>query len=323
MLSRCAAVRGSRQGRENVLRSVDGGGEVDLDKRAITGEDDIVELDQLHSQHTEPPAAPHDCDHTLAEQAKPPRATTGATPTTSTGEAKPPRRIVVLSDETGNEDARLGSPDHGRARPPHAAPSRATTRHAPRAPATSERSNLGLPSSCVTIAPRPLQTAPVTADDAPQAAATGHRRGHPHARAHRRDRHRAGRRRPRPSRAQIPERRHRPAPRTQCQSQRPSRTSLSTPPANPPGPGARPTGGSLTSGDITVRSPPPRRRPSPRRKSPAGHRTRRPRATRRPAPSIRNPRPASARQQAAAPRHPPTNSRRARAAARPSRQKPR
>ena len=35
-----------------MLRSVDGGGEVDLDKRAITGEDDIIELDQLPTQHT-------------------------------------------------------------------------------------------------------------------------------------------------------------------------------------------------------------------------------------------------------------------------------
>ena len=30
-----------------MLRSVGGGGEVDLDKRAITGDDDIIELDQL------------------------------------------------------------------------------------------------------------------------------------------------------------------------------------------------------------------------------------------------------------------------------------
>ena len=39
-----------------MLRSVDGGGEVDLDKRAITGEDDIIELDQLPTQHTGPEA---------------------------------------------------------------------------------------------------------------------------------------------------------------------------------------------------------------------------------------------------------------------------
>ena len=142
MLSRCAAVRGSRQGRENVLRSVDGGGEVDLDKRAITGEDDIVELDQLHTQHTEPPAAPHHCDHTLAEPAKPPRATTGATPTTSTGEAKPPRHIVVLSDETGNEDVHsdrpiAAAPDHPALLPAAPLPGTLPARPLPASEATS------------------------------------------------------------------------------------------------------------------------------------------------------------------------------------------
>ena len=115
-----------------MLRSVDGGGEVDLDKRAITGEDDIVELDQLHPQHTEPPAAHARQRPTHAEPAKPQEPTTGATPTPSTGQAKPPRRIVVLSDETGNEDARhsdrpiTAAPDH-----PTPARNRATTRQAP------------------------------------------------------------------------------------------------------------------------------------------------------------------------------------------------
>ena len=40
-----------------MLRSVDGGGEVDLDKRAITGDDDIIELDQLRAQNAEPRSA--------------------------------------------------------------------------------------------------------------------------------------------------------------------------------------------------------------------------------------------------------------------------
>ena len=305
-----------------MLRSVDGGGEVDLDKRAITGEDDIVELDQLHSQHTEPPAAPHHCDHTPAEQAKPPRTDDGRDADDLNRRSQAPKTHRRAQRRDRQRGPPLGSLDHRRARPPHAAPSRATARHAPRAPPTRERSNLELSSSCVTIAPRPLQTAPVTANDAPQAAAIGHRRGHPHARAHRRDRHRAGPRRPRPSRAQSPNDGIRRAPRTQCQSQRPSRASLSTPPVNPPGPGARTSGGSLTPGDITARSPPPRRRPSPRPKRPADP-TRKPQATRRPAPSTRKPRPASARQPAAAPRHPTSNSHRAQAAARPSRQRPR
>jgi len=50
-----------------MLRSVDGGGEVDLDKRAITGDDDIIELDQLPAQHTEPP------QHTTIATPHPPR----------------------------------------------------------------------------------------------------------------------------------------------------------------------------------------------------------------------------------------------------------
>ena len=170
MLSRCAAVRGSRQGRENVLRSVDGGGEVDLDKRAITGDDDIVELDQLHSQHTEPPAAPHHCDHTLAEPAKPPGPTTGATPTTSTGQAKPPRRIVVLSDETGNEDVHsdrpiAAAPDHPTLLPAAPLPGTLPARPLPASEATSgspahtsrsrrDRSRL-LPSPRTTLRRRP------------------------------------------------------------------------------------------------------------------------------------------------------------------------
>ena len=100
-----------------MLRSVDGGGEVDLDKRAITGEDDIIELDQLHPQDTEPPAAPIDCDPQRGEPAKSPGPTTGATPTTSAGEAGPPRRIVVLGDETDTEDPHsnrsiTAAPDH-------------------------------------------------------------------------------------------------------------------------------------------------------------------------------------------------------------------
>ena len=205
MLSRCAAVRGSGQGREKVLRRRGGGGEVDLDKRAITGEDDIVELDQLDPQQTGPPATRHDSDPTRAEQAKPLGATTGATPTPSTGEAKPPRRIVVLSDETGNRDARHSD------RPITAAPDHPTLAAAAPLPGTlrerplpTRESNLGLPRACVTTPTQPLQTAPVPTDDAPQAAATGHRRSHPHARAHRRGCHRAGRWRPRPSRARSP-----------------------------------------------------------------------------------------------------------------------
>ena len=101
-----------------MLRSVGSGGEVDLDKRAITGEDDIIELDQLAPQQTEPPATRQDSDPTHAEQAKPRGTATRATPTPSLGEAKPPRRIVVLSDETGNRDARrsdrpiTAAPDH-------------------------------------------------------------------------------------------------------------------------------------------------------------------------------------------------------------------
>ena len=101
-----------------MLRSVGSGGEVDLDKRAITGDDDIIELDQLAPQQTEPPATRQDRDPTRAEQAKPPGTATRATPTPSTGEAKPPRRIVVLSDETDSRDARhsdrpiTAAPDH-------------------------------------------------------------------------------------------------------------------------------------------------------------------------------------------------------------------
>jgi hypothetical protein len=84
-----------------MLRSVDGGGEVDLDKRAITGDDDIIELDQLPTQHTEPPSAHHD-SHPAPAQA----AEHIAAPRPPTGHAKPLRRIVVLSDETGSTDAR-------------------------------------------------------------------------------------------------------------------------------------------------------------------------------------------------------------------------
>jgi hypothetical protein len=69
-----------------MLRSVDGGGEVDLDKRAITGDDDIIELDQLPTQHTEPPSAHH--DSTPA-----PAAEHIAAPRPPTGHAKP---LIVL-----------------------------------------------------------------------------------------------------------------------------------------------------------------------------------------------------------------------------------
>jgi hypothetical protein len=152
------------------LRSVDGGGEVDLDKRAITGEDDIVELDQLHSQHTEPPAARHHCYHTPAEPAKPPGPTTGAAPTTSTGEAKPPRRIVVLSDETGNADPHsdrsiTAAPDHPTLPPAGPLPGTLPARPVPASEATSsspahasrsrrDRSRL-LPSPRTTLGKRP------------------------------------------------------------------------------------------------------------------------------------------------------------------------
>ena len=83
-----------------MLRSVDGGGEVDLDKRAITGDDDIIELDQLPTQHTDPPSAHHD-SHPAPSQA----AEHVAAPRPPTGHAKPLRRIVVLNDETSDEPA--------------------------------------------------------------------------------------------------------------------------------------------------------------------------------------------------------------------------
>ena len=81
-----------------MLRSVDGGGEVDLDKRAITGEDDIIELDQLPTQHTGPEAKHDDADPTPAQRAE--GAAAAAPPIRN---AKALRRIVVLSDETGDE----------------------------------------------------------------------------------------------------------------------------------------------------------------------------------------------------------------------------
>ncbi len=86
-----------------MLRSVDGGGEVDLDKRAITGDDDIIELDQLPTQHTDPPSAHHDSHPTPAQAAE-----HVAAPRPPTGHAKPLRRIVVLGDDTSDE---LASPD--------------------------------------------------------------------------------------------------------------------------------------------------------------------------------------------------------------------
>ena len=68
MLSRCAAEWEAGKVGTTMLRSVDGGGEVDLDKRAITGDDDIIELDQLPTQHTDPPSAHHDSHPTPARQ---------------------------------------------------------------------------------------------------------------------------------------------------------------------------------------------------------------------------------------------------------------
>ncbi len=81
-----------------MLRSVDGGGEVDLDKRAITGDDDIIELDQLPPQHAEPEAKHDDTDPTPSRAAEDVAA---AAPTTS--HTKALRRIVVLSDDTSEE----------------------------------------------------------------------------------------------------------------------------------------------------------------------------------------------------------------------------
>ena len=81
-----------------MLRSVDGGGEVDLDKRAITGEDDIIELDQLPTQHTGPEAKDDGSDPTPAQGAE---GAAAAAPTTS--HAKTLRRIVVLGDDTSEE----------------------------------------------------------------------------------------------------------------------------------------------------------------------------------------------------------------------------
>ena len=93
-----------------MLRSVDGGGEVDLDKRAITGDDDIIELDQLCAQNAEPRSAPHDSQPTPA-----PAAEDVAAPRPPTGHAKPLRRIVVLNDETSDEPA--GNDARGLERP--------------------------------------------------------------------------------------------------------------------------------------------------------------------------------------------------------------
>ena len=81
-----------------MLRSVDGGGEVDLDKRAITGEDDIIELDQLPTQHTGPEAKDDGSDPTPAQGAE--GAAAAAPPTIH---AKTRRRIVVLGGDTSEE----------------------------------------------------------------------------------------------------------------------------------------------------------------------------------------------------------------------------
>ena len=125
-----------------MLRSVDGGGEVDLDKRAITGDDDIIELDQLPTQHTDPPSAHHDSHPTPAQAAE-----HIAAPRPPPGHAKPLRRIVVLSDETGSTDARhsdrpiTAAPDHPTLLP--AAPLRGTL---PARPLAASEATSGSPA---------------------------------------------------------------------------------------------------------------------------------------------------------------------------------
>ena len=109
----------------------------------------------------------------------------------------------MLSDETGNEDAHsdrpiAAAPDHPTL--PAAAPLPGTL---PARPLPASEATSGSPSPrhdrAATAPDRSRHRA-----DAPQAAATGHRRSHPRARAHRRHRHRADRRQPRPSRARSP-----------------------------------------------------------------------------------------------------------------------
>jgi len=144
-----------------MLRSVDGGGEVDLDKRAITDDDDIIELDQLHAQNAEPPAAQHDSDPTPARGAE-----DVAAPTSPARHATLLRRIVVLSDETGDEptsnDARCLDP-RITAAPAH--PARPETvpllTGAPARPRPASRASSGSPqlaSRRQPIRPRPLPT---------------------------------------------------------------------------------------------------------------------------------------------------------------------
>ena len=116
-----------------MLRSVDGGGEVDLDKRAITGDDDIIDLDQLPTQHTDPPSAHHDSHPTPAQAAE-----HIASPT---GHAKPLRRVVVLGDETGSTDARHSD------RPITAAPDQPTPAGIARLPASGASPGSPKPAS--------------------------------------------------------------------------------------------------------------------------------------------------------------------------------
>ena len=130
-----------------MLRSVGGGGEVDLDKRAITGDDDIIELDQLPPQHAEPEAKHDDTDPTPSRAAEDVAA---AAPTTS--HTKALRRIVVLSDNTSDE---LASRDARYLGPPiTAAPETLTPPGTGQLPA-SPRSACGASSGSPEFAPQP------------------------------------------------------------------------------------------------------------------------------------------------------------------------